>query len=233
MCSSYWTPPVADGQEAIIEVDDGSSKTSEGYISPVLSNPRFPKVENYNDSSSASPVHLNSRFSSRTDEGYASPVLGRNDRYLNPRTEYLNDKTSDGYISPVSRNSKMTEGYISPVLLNSRKTTDHSNSPDPTENDRNSLVVRNSPSRCNDGNSPYKQEVLNHKSALSHSRKSLCYQPRASHSSAALLKQWNKWPTMAHSKRTSSPCSLSPVSVVGDRKSPVKGKWIFFCYPWI
>ncbi|KAG8185866.1 hypothetical protein JTE90_004408 [Oedothorax gibbosus] len=229
MCSSYWTPPVADGQEAIVEVDDGSSKTSEGYISPVLSNPRFPKADNYNDSSSASPVHLNSRFASRTDEGYASPVLGstRNDRYLNPRTEYLNDKTSDGYVSPVlpnSRNSIPTEGYISPVLLNSRRTTDHSNSPD-LESDsasRNSLVVRNSPNRCNDSSSPYKQEVLNHKSALSHSRKSLCYQPRASHSSGALLKQWNKWPTMAHSKRTSSPCSLSPISVMGDRKSPVK-----------
>lgn len=238
LCSSYWTPPVADGQEAIIEVDDGSSKTSEGYISPVLSNPRFPKAENYNDSSSVSPIHSNSRFP-RTEherEGYASPVLSRF-----PKAENYNDSSS---MSPNLSNSRFTrtdylndskssEGYISPILSNSRhKATDHSNSELAEENDsasKNVLAVRNSPSRGgSDGSSPYKQEVLNHKSALSHNRtsaKSVCYQPRASHSSGALLKQWNKWPSVAHSKRTSSPCSLSPVSVV-DLKSPLKGKWM-------
>ncbi|GIX83612.1 metastasis-associated protein MTA1 [Caerostris darwini] len=150
LCSSSWTPPVADGQEAV-EVDDASSKTSEGYISPVLSNSRFSKVD--------------------------------------VKSDCINNFNS------VS---------------------------DPKVDLDTCCWRKNSPNHLNDI-SPYKQEVLNHKSALSHNKtcvKNLCYQPHASHSNRSFLKQWSKWTNVTYPART-SPCSLSPISTA-ELKNSIK-----------
>ncbi|GFX57923.1 metastasis-associated protein MTA3 [Trichonephila clavipes] len=175
LCSSSWTPPVADGQESI-EVDDASSKTSEGYISPVLSNSRFSKADAKLDSVS----NFNSVGDPKCDSDMCwvkSEMKG-----CNISSDHCNDSAS--------KNICMLGG-------------------------------KNSPNHMSDV-SPYKQEVLNHKSALSHKTcvKSLCYQPHTSHSNRSLSKQWSKRSNMTYPMRT-SPCSLSPISVV-DLKSPSK-----------
>ncbi|GFT00189.1 metastasis-associated protein MTA1 [Nephila pilipes] len=178
LCSSSWTPPVADGQESI-EVDDASSKTSEGYISPVLSSSRFSKADAKLDSIS----NFNSVGDPKCDSDICwvkSEVKGCN---ISSEHCTVNDSAS--------KNICMLGG-------------------------------KNSPNHVNDV-SPYKQEVLNHKSALSHNKacvKNLCYQPHASHSNRSLSKQWSKRSNVTYPVRT-SPCSLSPVSVV-DLKSPSK-----------
>lgn len=176
LCSSYWTPPVADGQESV-DVDDASSKTSEGYVSPVLSNPRPSKGDVKSDhSSNLNAMHephekgdteqCSLKFSSIQSENFADDSASKNLCFIG------------GKSSPSQ--------YADETLL--------------------------------------KQEVLNHKSALSHNKfqvKSPCYQSRSSHSSSPLMKQWNKWSNIPYPAKT-SPSSLSPVSVV-DSKSPLKG----------
>lgn len=176
LCSSYWTPPVADGQESV-DVDDASSKTSEGYVSPVLSNSR----PNKGDARSDYVCSLNSvhELPEKSDTDHCSV------KYSSVQSENFTDDSA-------SKNLCFIGG-------------------------------KNSPSQYSD-DALLKQEVLNHKSALSHCKfqvKSPCYQSRSSHSSSPLMKQWNKWSNMPYPVRT-SPCSLSPVSVI-DSKSPVKG----------
>ncbi|GFQ75817.1 metastasis-associated protein MTA1 [Trichonephila clavata] len=178
LCSSSWTPPVADGQESI-EVDDASSKTSEGYISPVLSNSRFSKADAKLDSVS--------NFNSVGDPKCDSDMC-----------------------------------WVKSEMKGCNISSDHCTVNDSASKNICMLGGKNSPNHASDV-SPYKQEVLNHKSALSHNKtcvKSLCYQPHTSHSNRSLSKQWSKRSNMTYPMRT-SPCSLSPISVV-DLKSPSK-----------
>lgn len=179
LCSSYWTPPVADGQESV-DVDDASSKTSEGYVSPVLSNSRPNKGDVKSDPAS----NLNS-------------------------IHELHEKSETDQCS-LKCSSVQPENFAE----------------DSASKNLCFIGGKNSPNQYSD-DAFLKQEVLNHKSALNHNKfqvKSLCYQSRSSHSSSPLMKQWNKWSNMPYPEK-SSPCSLSPVSVV-DSKSPLKGKSI-------
>ncbi|GIY97830.1 metastasis-associated protein MTA3, partial [Caerostris extrusa] len=178
LCSSSWTPPVADGQEAV-EVDDASSKTSEGYISPVLSNSRFSKVDVKSD--------CINNFNSVSD-----PKVDLDTCWLKNELKGCNVSSEHCVVNDsASKNICIVGG-------------------------------KNSPNHLNDI-SPYKQEVLNHKSALSHNKtcvKNLCYQPHASHSNRSFLKQWSKWTNVTYPART-SPCSLSPISTA-ELKNSIK-----------
>ncbi|XP_054718908.1 uncharacterized protein LOC129233547 [Uloborus diversus] len=178
LCSYSWTPPVADGQETV-EMDDCSSKTSEGYVSPVLSNSRSSKLDSRGD------IAGNHNSVSELGE-------------QNCDSDHCMVKYEPRANSAQSESSYMDDSASKNICCIGGK-----NSPNQLYND--------------------KQEVLNHKSALTHSKsrvKSPCYQSRVSHSSSPLLKQWNKWSNTSYPVKN-SPNSLSPVSHT-DSKSPLK-----------
>ncbi|XP_015928653.2 uncharacterized protein [Parasteatoda tepidariorum] len=121
LCSSSWTPPVADGQESI-DVDDTSSKTSEGYISPILSNNyRTSKIDTIKHDFASNPNTSNELGEQKCD---SDPTWVKTDNCIISDSASKNASVLSGKNSP-------NQCYSSPMkkeVLNHKSALSHGRS---------------------------------------------------------------------------------------------------------